>query len=228
MGGSFLFFGVLALSACNGDDFNIGDPPLEDGADVEGGSLGGAGGAGSESCVGCAGSASDGGGGSDSESDSESNTDDETSDTSDEALLPDGDFENGAGDWRFSGGAPYEDPTIVNGQVCASFDADYTFGWPAEGTGLDLQAGDYVLSFDLAVEDTEADGNIQAKVAFSEPDYTPVYLERDLEAFVGNDNNYSVPFSVEEDATGVGIAFNVSGLGGVEICFDNIALQPAQ
>ncbi len=134
-----------------------------------------------------------------------------------DALLSE-DFSDGTGLWNLSGAASGP-PMIQGGQACVS-DTSFTLGWPSEGDGLDLEPGDYTLSFDTSLMG-EAVPGVWAKVAHSQDPFEPVYVEEGVG--VDESTSHDVSFGVEAAGESVGIAFNVEGNEGT-VCFDNIVL----
>lgn len=140
------------------------------------------------------------------------------------SLIPGGSFSSGPGNWRLSGGAPDPVPTIQNGAVCETL-GSFTLGWPADREGLDVPAGNYTLTVDLDVDgdDDNLYGSVEVKLAGVESPYEPVLFSETLDELAGTDKSYTFDFSVEEDATNIGMAINVSGLPA-GLCIDNIRL----
>lgn len=140
-------------------------------------------------------------------------------------LLPGGTFGMGPGNWRLSGGADGA-PNVESGAACQSVEGAFTLGWPGEGAGLDLPAGSYTFTFDLDV--AEGDGNtygsVEAKVSGADEPYEPQLFSETLDELEGTSESYEFGFTVDEDASNIGVAFNVSGLAD-GICIDNIRLR---
>lgn len=140
------------------------------------------------------------------------------------SLIPGGTFSSGPGNWRLSGAAEDPVPTIKNGAVCESLNS-FTLGWPADGDGIEVPAGNYRLSVDLDVEDNDENlyGQVEVKLAGAEAPYEPLLFSETLTELAGISKTYTFDFVVENDAENIGMAINVSNLPG-GLCIDNIRL----
>jgi len=128
-------------------------------------------------------------------------------------LITNGDFASGASGWEGGGGPP--DTSSGAGCVGANMHAPRTVGWQGSGSGITLQPGSYSFSYTLT---TTGSAMVEAKVSPVNYPYEPVLFSQTVTS------SQSHTFSVSSALENVGLAFNVSGDDGVQVCIDDVSL----
>jgi hypothetical protein len=118
-------------------------------------------------------------------------------------------------------------PTIKDGMACLS--AGDTLGYVGlEQLGLSLDAGDYVLTYDVVatVGDEQDPPSVEAKISPMKAPWMPVYGTEDMQALSTGTSAGELTFNLPTSVTELGIAFNIEVFSGDEVCIDNVKLAP--